>query len=62
MTEALGEIGLLVNNAGVLIARPFEELTLEDWDATMTHQRAQPLPGHPRRPSRHAPAARRARS
>ena len=32
---ALGEIGLLVNNAGVLIARPFEELTLEDWDTTM---------------------------
>lgn len=31
----LGEIGLLVNNAGVLIARPFEELTLEDWDTTM---------------------------
>jgi 3-oxoacyl-[acyl-carrier protein] reductase len=24
-----------VNNAGVLIARPFEELTLEDWDVTM---------------------------
>jgi 3-oxoacyl-[acyl-carrier protein] reductase len=32
---ALGEIDVLVNNAGVLIARPFEELTLEDWDATM---------------------------
>jgi NAD(P)-dependent dehydrogenase (short-subunit alcohol dehydrogenase family) len=32
---ALGEIGVLVNNAGVLIARPFGELTLEDWDATM---------------------------
>ena len=26
---------MLVNNAGVLIARPFEELTLEDWDVTM---------------------------
>ena len=26
---------MLVNNAGVLIARPFEEMTLEDWDATM---------------------------
>jgi 3-oxoacyl-[acyl-carrier protein] reductase len=31
----LGEIGLLVNNAGVLIARPFAELTLEEWDTTM---------------------------
>jgi 3-oxoacyl-[acyl-carrier protein] reductase len=35
VVERLGEIGVLVNNAGVLIARPFEELTLEDWDATM---------------------------
>lgn len=35
VVEHLGEIGVLVNNAGVLIARPFEELTLEDWDATM---------------------------
>jgi 3-oxoacyl-[acyl-carrier protein] reductase len=32
---ALGDIGVLVNNAGVLIARPIAELTLEDWDATM---------------------------
>ena len=32
---ALGEIDVLVNNAGVLIARPIEELTLEDWDLTM---------------------------
>ncbi|HKU59881.1 MAG TPA: SDR family NAD(P)-dependent oxidoreductase [Gemmatimonadales bacterium] len=31
----LGEIDVLVNNAGVLIARPLDELTLEDWDATM---------------------------
>jgi NAD(P)-dependent dehydrogenase (short-subunit alcohol dehydrogenase family) len=31
----LGEIGVLVNNAGVLIARPFEELSLDDWDTTM---------------------------
>jgi 3-oxoacyl-[acyl-carrier protein] reductase len=31
----LGEIDVLVNNAGVLIARPIEELTLEDWDLTM---------------------------
>ena len=35
VAAALGEIGVLVNNAGVLIARPFEELTLEDWDTTM---------------------------
>jgi 3-oxoacyl-[acyl-carrier protein] reductase len=31
----LGEIGVLVNNAGVLIARPIEELTVDDWDVTM---------------------------
>jgi 3-oxoacyl-[acyl-carrier protein] reductase len=36
LTATLGEPGLLVNNAGVLIARPFEELTLEDWDTTMS--------------------------
>ena len=36
MTGALGEIDVLVNNAGILIARPFEELTLEEWDATMS--------------------------
>ena len=35
MRGALGEIDVLVNNAGVLIARPIEELTLEDWDVTM---------------------------
>lgn len=35
VVEQLGDIGVLVNNAGVLIARPFEELTLEDWDTTM---------------------------
>jgi len=35
LAEALGEASLLVNNAGVLIARPFGELTLEDWDVTM---------------------------
>ncbi|HEX6616481.1 MAG TPA: SDR family oxidoreductase [Gemmatimonadales bacterium] len=35
LTRALGEIGVLVNNAGVLIARPFEELSLDDWDRTM---------------------------
>jgi 3-oxoacyl-[acyl-carrier protein] reductase len=31
----LGGIDVLVNNAGVLIARPIEELTLEEWDVTM---------------------------
>jgi 3-oxoacyl-[acyl-carrier protein] reductase len=35
VSKALGEIGVLVNNAGVLIARPIEQLSLEDWDATM---------------------------
>ena len=35
IARALGEIGVLVNNAGILIAKPFEELTLEDWDITM---------------------------
>ena len=35
LTAALGDPDVLVNNAGVLIARPFQELTLEDWDTTM---------------------------
>jgi 3-oxoacyl-[acyl-carrier protein] reductase len=35
LTGALGEIEVLVNNAGILIGRPIEELTLEDWDVTM---------------------------
>lgn len=35
VVDQLGEIGVLVNNAGVLIARAFEELTLDDWDTTM---------------------------
>jgi 3-oxoacyl-[acyl-carrier protein] reductase len=35
LTGALGEIDVLVNNAGVMIAKPFEELTLDDWDTTM---------------------------
>jgi 3-oxoacyl-[acyl-carrier protein] reductase len=35
LTRDLGEIDVLVNNAGVLIAKPFEELTLDDWDTTM---------------------------
>jgi 3-oxoacyl-[acyl-carrier protein] reductase len=36
LIRALGQIDVLVNNAGVLIAKPIEELTLEDWDSTMT--------------------------
>jgi 3-oxoacyl-[acyl-carrier protein] reductase len=36
VTRALGPINALVNNAGVLIAKPFEELTLEEWDTTMS--------------------------
>jgi 3-oxoacyl-[acyl-carrier protein] reductase len=32
----LGEVDVLVNNAGVLIAKPFEELSLDDWDRTMS--------------------------
>jgi 3-oxoacyl-[acyl-carrier protein] reductase len=32
----LGDVDVLVNNAGVLIARPVMELTLEDWDTTMS--------------------------
>ena len=35
VASALGDIGLLVNNAGVLIAKPIGELTLEEWDTTM---------------------------
>ena len=35
LTAAVGDIEVLVNNAGVLIARPIEELTLDEWDRTM---------------------------
>ena len=35
LTGELGPVEVLVNNAGVLIARPLEELSLEDWDTTM---------------------------
>ena len=35
ITGSLGDIDVLINNAGVMIARPFEELTLGDWDAVM---------------------------
>jgi 3-oxoacyl-[acyl-carrier protein] reductase len=36
VTGSLGQIDTLINNAGVLIGKPFEELTLEDWDTTMS--------------------------
>ena len=35
VVDALGPVDALVNNAGVLIAKPFEELALADWDRTM---------------------------
>ena len=35
VVDALGAVDALVNNAGVLVAKPFEELTLADWDRTM---------------------------
>jgi 3-oxoacyl-[acyl-carrier protein] reductase len=35
LAGTLGEFTVLVNNAGVLVARPIGELTLEEWDRTM---------------------------
>ena len=35
VSTTLGTIDTLVNNAGMLVAKPFLDLTLEDWDATM---------------------------
>ncbi len=35
VTRELGPIDILVNNAGIAVIRPFSELTLEEWDATM---------------------------
>ncbi|HXI21196.1 MAG TPA: SDR family NAD(P)-dependent oxidoreductase [Gemmatimonadales bacterium] len=35
LTAALGPVDVLVNNAGVALLRPFEELSLDDWDTTM---------------------------
>lgn len=35
ITTELGPVDTLVNNAGIAIFRPFSELSLEDWDATM---------------------------
>jgi len=31
----LGPIGILVNNAGIAIQKPFDQLTEEDWDRTL---------------------------
>jgi NAD(P)-dependent dehydrogenase (short-subunit alcohol dehydrogenase family) len=33
--SALGPIDVLVNNAGIAILKPFDQLSLKDWDATM---------------------------
>ncbi len=35
LTAALGPIDVLVNNAGIAVLKPFAELTLDEWDATM---------------------------
>lgn len=35
VTSALGPVDVLVNNAGVALLRPFDQLTLADWDTTM---------------------------
>ncbi len=35
LVKELGTIDVLVNNAGVALLKPFEELTVEDWDTTM---------------------------
>lgn len=35
-TGALGGLDVLVNNAGVLIVKPFSEMTVEDWDRTFS--------------------------
>lgn len=35
VTAALGPVDVLVNNAGVALLKPFDQLTLADWDTTM---------------------------
>lgn len=35
VTTALGPIDVLVNNAGIAILKPFDQLTLDEWDTTM---------------------------
>ena len=44
LTRALGNADVLVNNAGVLIAKPFEQLTLEEWDTTWGPTFPKPFP------------------
>lgn len=34
-TAALGPVDVLVNNAGVAILKPFDQMTLDEWDTTM---------------------------
>lgn len=36
VTGELGPVSVLINNAGIAILRPFAELSLEEWDATMS--------------------------
>lgn len=36
ITAQLGPIDTLINNAGVAILKPFDQLTLDEWDTTMT--------------------------
>ena len=35
ISAVLGPVDVLVNNAGVGIIKPFDQLTLDDWDSTM---------------------------
>jgi 3-oxoacyl-[acyl-carrier protein] reductase len=35
VTTALGPIDVLVNNAGVAILKPFDQMSLDEWDTTM---------------------------
>ena len=49
VSGALGEIGLLVNNAGVLIARPFERADARGLGRDDGDEPAEPLSRHPRR-------------
>ncbi len=35
LVHELGTVDVLVNNAGVAFLKPFEQLTVEDWDTTM---------------------------